>query len=605
MRFNPFFLALTMLLGASCAMALELGEVKVLSRLGQTFKAEIQLLETASDARLGAECFKVSPDDNANSGVPALAKSRVTLMRDAGKSRLLIVSDQLINEPAAQFNLRVVCGPLQYRSYLALMDPASSFAVLPAAKQKVTGPEWQCAEGESARAIAAAVFPNNSVTQSRFLNALLAANPELVLGTYGERRLAAGTLLRLPETLHSLPGKLTKPAFAEAHPAVASPATALSTFSGRQQPKTAIAQAAPSAALPSPRARETLPLAEEIQAIEAEVAPNNLAAPTDLPLPTTTAATPLATPSPPPTGAARPTIIPKAPPLPEPEIKHEAGITDFLLDFVAQWWLELLALLSLIVLLLLWRSLKLRSARRWMLSKLHADQAAYKTVQRDPMSIIEEDARIAAKTSLSPARKNFDSVPPHTDIVLEEGRAEPEQTAGPLAIKEEREFNPVMELAEIMLSFGRVKGAAQALQEYIEKNPDEALQPWMKLLEVYRHGDMREEFSRVSEKLKLHFNVAPADWDSMAERVAQPGAPIDEETASIELLLTHLPNIARMSRIRDEVTRTWDSPEGFDYLNNLLRDNRAGERQGFPLATVSELLYLIDILEKRLSHLPR
>jgi hypothetical protein len=601
MRFNPFSLALTMLLGASCAMALELGEVKVLSRLGEPFKAEIQLLETASDARLGAECFKVSPDDNANSGVPALAKSRVTLVRDAGKSRLLIVSDQLINEPAAQFNLRVVCGPLQYRSYLALMDPASSFAARPAAKQKAAGPEWQCAEGESAHAIAAAVFPNNSVTQRRFLNALLAANPELELGTNGEKRLAAGTLLRLPETLHSLPGKLTKPAFAEVRPSVASPATALSTFSGRQQPKTAIAQAVPNTALPPPLAIETLPLAEKIQAIEAEVAPNNLAnpkvdraAPVDLPLPTTTAATP-------PTGTVRPNVIPKAPPLPEPEVKHGDGVTDFLLDLLAQWWLELLAVLSLIVLLLLWRSLKLRSARSWMLT----DQAAYKIVQRDPMSIIEEDARIAAKTSLSPARQNLDSVPPDTDVVLEEGRAWPEQTAGPLAIKEEREFNPVMELAEIMLSFGRVKGAAQALQEYIEKNPDEALQPWMKLLEVYRHGDMREEFASVSEKLKLHFNVAPADWDSMAERVAQPGAPIDEETASIELLLTHLPNIARMSRIRDEVTRTWDSPEGFNYLNSLLRDNRAGERQGFPLATVSELLYLIDILEKRLSHLPR
>ena len=38
-------------------------------------------------------------------------------------------------------------------------------------------------------------------------------------------------------------------------------------------------------------------------------------------------------------------------------------------------------------------------------------------------------------------------------------------------VDEHFEANPVMELADIMLSFGRVKGAAQALQEYIDNNP--------------------------------------------------------------------------------------------------------------------------------------
>ena len=42
-------------------------------------------------------------------------------------------------------------------------------------------------------------------------------------------------------------------------------------------------------------------------------------------------------------------------------------------------------------------------------------------------------------------------------------------------LDEHFEVNPVMELADIMLSFGRVKGAAQALQEFIDHNPEEAL----------------------------------------------------------------------------------------------------------------------------------
>jgi hypothetical protein len=361
------------------------------------------------------------------------------------------------------------------------------------------------------------------------------------------------------------------------------------------------------------------PLAEQVRALEASLNYSDLTAKSvdwtgvGLPLPAAPAELTLTAPALVPLGplpantpstvATGPTALPKVLPLPASAAAHELGITDFLLELAAEWLLEILAVLGLIALLLLWRSVKLRRVRKGIGHKLSTDQAANKVVWRDPISIIEEDARSAAKAV--PAPQDLESAPLAADMVVEEIKAWPEQPAGLLAVKEEHEFNPVMELAEIMLSFGRVKGAAQALQEYIEKSPNEALQPWMKLLEVYRQGDMHDEFTSTSEKLKLHFNVAPADWDSMADRVSPPVALVDEETASIEQLLSHLPNIARMSRIRDEVTRTWDSPEGFDYLNSLLRDNRAGERQGFPLATVSELLYLMDILEKRLSHLPR
>ncbi len=263
---------------------------------------------------------------------------------------------------------------------------------------------------------------------------------------------------------------------------------------------------------------------------------------------------------------------------------------DWLLSLVTEWWLELAALLGLITLIVLWKQVKRRGARR--------EVVAREEVQRDPLSLIEEDARSEARESSKP--RDLGATPPSNEAAALEDKPAP--VAPPMAIEEDHEFNPVMELAEIMLSFGRVKGAAQALQEYIEKSPDEALQPWMKLLEVYRQGEMRQEFETLSEKLKLHFNVAPADWSSMSEGASRAVTLIDEETASIEQLLSHMPNITAMTRIRDEITRTWDSPEGLDYVNSLLRDNRKGERQGFPLATVGELLYLMDILENRLKH---
>jgi hypothetical protein len=647
MRFKHLLLALLLFLGVSQAIALELGEITALSRLGQPFKAEVQLLERSGEARLAAQCFKVNQDGNANTGLFSLAAGRVVLTRNDDTSRLLIASDQLINEPVVHLNVRVVCGPFQYRSYTLLMDPPASRLAAPASRlasqapqgskqgsknvnragveelaqhsavnPTVAGPEWQCAEGESAHSIAASIFPNNSTAQSRFLSALLNANPDRALGARGEKRLAAGTVLRLPETRHLPTEKAVKIADTQIPKASASLASPLIP-SAPLPAKIASATSADSLSVPP--VVEAQSLSEQIQALEASLSASARAtksvdpsatvplSPTELPAspPTPQEQLPQPPPSPlsqsvPPV-AIKPAVTPQVPSVPITKTEYDYGITGFLLEIFSGWETESLALLGLLVLLLLWKLTRSRRTRRVLTNKPINDDSI-NSVRRDPISIIEEDARSAAKTA---------QVRHETSVALlgtkEEGKEEklePEQAVVPQAIKEDHEFNPVMELAEIMLSFGRVKGAAQALQEYIEKSPDEALQPWMKLLEVYRQGDMREEFAGVSEKLKLHFNVAPADWDSMADCASRPVTPIDEETASIEQLLNHLPNIARMSRIRDEITRTWDSPEGFEYLNSLLRDNRAGERQGFPLATVSELLYLMDILEKRLSHTP-
>jgi hypothetical protein len=48
------------------------------------------------------------------------------------------------------------------------------------------------------------------------------------------------------------------------------------------------------------------------------------------------------------------------------------------------------------------------------------------------------------------------------------------------------EVTAVVELAEIMLSFGRTKGAQRALEEFIAQQPTAAVTPWLKLLEVHR-----------------------------------------------------------------------------------------------------------------------
>ncbi len=94
-------------------------------------------------------------------------------------------------------------------------------------------------------------------------------------------------------------------------------------------------------------------------------------------------------------------------------------------------------------------------------------------------------------------------------------------------LNEHFEANPVMELADIMLSFGRVKGAAQALQEFIDHNPEEALQPWIRLMDVYRMAGMRSEFENVARNLNQHFNVEVQSWEEGAPETARSeGVPV-------------------------------------------------------------------------------
>lgn len=199
-------------------------------------------------------------------------------------------------------------------------------------------------------------------------------------------------------------------------------------------------------------------------------------------------------------------------------------------------------------------------------------------------------------------------MPMHVDVEIESqaqtyGTAEPRNE--PVAVRagdsimsinattvdEHFEANPVMELADIMLSFGRVKGAAQALQEYIDNNPQEALQPWIRLMDVYRMAGMRTEFENVARNLNLNFNVEVLSWSEGAENVAAGGEneprPVAPRPRSLE----------DMPRLMKAVAELWSSGDVVGYLYQLLRDNRDGQRLGFAFPVVEDILFLIELKE--------
>jgi len=158
-------------------------------------------------------------------------------------------------------------------------------------------------------------------------------------------------------------------------------------------------------------------------------------------------------------------------------------------------------------------------------------------------------------------------------------------------LDEHFEANPVMELADIMLSFGRVKGAAQALQEYIDHNPQEALQPWIRLMDVYRMAGMRAEFETVARNLNQHFNVEVQSWDEGGLMPADASGDGDRPVAPRAQCLEDLP------RLMTTIVELWASGDVVGYLYQLLRDNRGGQRLGFTLPVVEDVLFLIELKE--------
>jgi hypothetical protein len=137
-----------------------------------------------------------------------------------------------------------------------------------------------------------------------------------------------------------------------------------------------------------------------------------------------------------------------------------------------------------------------------------------------------------------------------------------------------------LELADVMLAMRLTDGAAQTLEEHIRAHPRQALNHWLKLLDIYRRSGQRDDFEESAVRLQRYFNVAPPDWQPDA---AMPAAL---RPSTIE----NYPHVS--NRIED----LWPRRACAEYLARLLEDNRGGTRTGFPQPVVEEILLLLALL---------
>lgn len=168
--------------------------------------------------------------------------------------------------------------------------------------------------------------------------------------------------------------------------------------------------------------------------------------------------------------------------------------------------------------------------------------------------------RLVSITATAPAALSFD------------------QSARPANEEAPPSHEHVLELAEIMMSFGRAEGAAQTLSEFLRDYPKESIIPWLKLLDLYHSSGRRGEYDDLAPKLNRAFNAKVPDWENF-------NGPTTSES------------VEQFGHIMARINASWPNQDCLDYLTELLRDNRAGARVGFPLGVIDDILLLKAMLE--------
>lgn len=605
------------LLCARPAWAVSLGEVQTVSHLGEVLQVRIPVTASA-DEGLNAECVRLEGPRAENSDdLPWLRAGRLRFSTGASGQQVLLVSSlQPIHSPAIMIAVRIDCNTALRREYTVLLDPPTAKDSDPAIQSaqlpiepssKASANLWRTTKGESLRSIARGLFPTDRLLQSRYISLLRQRNAAKLQGLADNSSLAIGTELSVPEPseLDSTPrparSKSSEQLPATTAPEVrAAPPTRLASaprqrlvvggdersgmqmetsLSGRRElsekEREKLRAELQLIATLDDKIATQLELSEKLRQLEGLQAQlQSDVHGLEARIRTQQAALQSA-----PGASALPPPMARLPVTP---VKAEA--TARLADLPWRDWLlpaagGALAVLVLLAILRHRRARDIGSDEALTLADAHAtnkDKAREEQPADDLFEPLQEDDIWPdAPVGKRPPNGHTQSL---SDGISGLG------AASVLNIVEDvEEHSSAVELAEIMMSFGRVQGAAQTLADFIRANPRQAVKPWVKLLEVYKTANMRVEFEALTSQLNKTFNVKPVTWDEFDVALRAPES------------LEHIPHIAQ------NICETWGKRECQAYLHMLLRDNRQGTRQGFPLAMIDEILLLLAVLESQLG----
>jgi tetratricopeptide (TPR) repeat protein len=153
--------------------------------------------------------------------------------------------------------------------------------------------------------------------------------------------------------------------------------------------------------------------------------------------------------------------------------------------------------------------------------------------------------------------------------------------------KEEGEL--VLEQARIYANLNREDEAIALLKAQIQSAPKTALHHWLYLLDLYRATNQKEAFLQCAATLHQQFNVMVPLWsDAPAAMVV---------AASLEAFPHIVENLTNLWADSEKVNEKLAETKA--YLDQLLTDNRDGERTGFGPEVFQEVLFLRSLLDVR------
>lgn len=595
---NPRMLRMSALVAAlfsGNAMAVGFGEIVLLSRIGEPLRAEVPIIAASGEA-VESACFSLAGIRNAD--LPVISSARFRLNRNGSKLTLSITGTQPIAEPVFVIGLRAHCGIDLQRDYVLMPSPplllAESAMAAPTAAAAPVSPttrktrnfrEFTARRGDTLESIAEAQSGGNLAEQQRLLAAMKRANPDLV----EYEVLAEGRSVRVPVLSR-------RPAESSVRTAAASQSTA-----GDEPPP------------PPPRPKKQPP-------------------PPPQPKPAPPPAAVASGPDRIVLGAAPDEIRPEVKPGPAKasagEVEERMLKLETTLNLLNQEVEKLNTALALTTEALAAQqrlmtaqgqtlagdSAALRAApppppppaaagSNWLellLSALigggMAAGVAHFISRRNSRTSVDELSLAKVAHAAPPSAASRPQQPPlpvpttaapeplpvspvaAVDIPLDATSvADDRSTAVNVDFND---GNSALELAEIMLSFGRIRGAAETLAMHIEENSPDNIQPWTMLLDLYRRADMPGEFESLAATMRGRFNVRVPSWD--------------ESTAPV----SGLKSLEDYAHIVWRITNCWGEQECMDYLNELVHDNRAGNRSGFPLEVIEEIALLMRTLEE-------
>ena len=619
------------------AGAVGLGELRVVSALGERFRAEIPVLNPTP--AISGSCFHSTTDTPEAVGeAPWLADMHVAYRQDP--PRLVISSRRQVFDPLVQVAIYTGCGTYLTRHYVALLSPPKEpVATPPVVAQPVyerlspytvagntvepvrrpagrkTVSARKALPGESARDMARRLYPHSRGEQRNFVKQLAALNPGL-LSASGDEVLPDDVDLQYPPPARrpkAMPSAAPAPVAAKEAKQKGQNAESGDrlVLSASEPAQSDLAAQPPSSAelgkrvsdverqiksmrdqLNSVRADYPTPppavqtlLAEmetRLLAVELSVARINLAnLASETPVsgqPSTPAVSTAGTPgSDTAVAAASPPAAP-APVLPEATASRAPEQSEAAPPPEIDLGFALLGVCGI----------------GFGLSMVLYRRTKQKRNERQAAVLIES-------LGVEPPRRLKKSPTPVATPAVKAANADAaegeKQKEKPLPLRvsnDPEDLEQPVELANIMVIYGQIQSAVDVLRNFVEAHPRESLRASLRLLELYKDGGMRSEFEALAGQLTSRFNVARPDWDDMTVSQERAEIVVDEQLQQGPAsLIAALPQ-----HLQAEVAARWGRQECVEFLRSLTSDNRGGTRRGFPVATVQAIVRLIRMLER-------